>query len=117
MFGFGGDEMNLPVEVTLRLFEFFLFFKDEEGNELRELLIFMLKRKLPNILAMENDEMFRFVSNCRFVIEFFTNESLFEELVTNFLLPLNEQYMEKDSLRGRGVDHLPALCHLIRSED
>ena len=41
-FGFAGDEVCLPLEVSLRLFDFYLFFKDTEGYQLRELVIFCL---------------------------------------------------------------------------
>ena len=44
MFGFSGDDMGMPAEVAVRLFEFFLFFKDENGRILIKLIIFMLKR-------------------------------------------------------------------------
>jgi len=59
--------------------------------ELRKLLLFMLKQQLPYILALGSEDLFRYVSNGWFIKDIFLQEACFEELVANFLTPLNEK--------------------------
>lgn len=84
-FGFAGDEVGLPFEVSLRLVDFFLFFKDIDGYQLRDLLVFCLQKQEKMILGLQNDDIFRYISNGMFITDVFMNENSYMEFLEDFI--------------------------------
>ena len=52
-FGFSGEESALPAEVCLRLFEFYILFKDLDKSKVITLLLLMIKIKHEYMLKMD----------------------------------------------------------------
>ena len=85
-FGFSGDEMGLPVEVAMVLFEFFLFFKDFESKHLIGLIVHMLEMKLDYILTLDSMALFRYVSNGCFITDVVMNSDDYTRLFSEIVL-------------------------------
>ena len=85
-FGFNGDLVGLPVEVSLLLFEHFLFFEDTESEHFISMVIHMIRLKLDHILSLAPDILFKYVSNGHFITDCLMNESSFDQIFLESIL-------------------------------
>ena len=82
-FGFSGEDVAVPFEVAIRLLEFYLFFKDFDKSKITTLIMHMIEMKKEQMLHMESEELFGYLSKGEFITDIFMNEAdfkfLFEE--------------------------------------
>ena len=86
-FGFNGDPMGLPIEVSYRLFELFIFFQDKNFAHFIALVMHCLQIKMVHILSLGREQLFRYVSNGCFLKDCFLVESDYEQLLHEAILP------------------------------
>ena len=74
-FGFNGDPMGLPIEVSYRLFELYIFLYDKNFAHFIALVVHCLQIKMPHILDLDREQLFKYVSNGCFLKDCFLVES------------------------------------------
>ena len=86
-FGFNGELVGLPVELSYRLLELFIFFHDKNFSHFIALVIHCLNIKEEHILTLDRDDLFKYVSNGAFLKDCFLIESEYEQLLNKAILP------------------------------
>ena len=69
-FGFTGEEAGLTSEVSTRLLEIYLFFKDISKSKIIWILIHMIGLKREFMMSMTEDQLFTYLSNAEFNRDF-----------------------------------------------
>ena len=91
-FGFTGEEAGLTSEVSTRLLEIYLFFKDISKSNIIWILIHMIGLKREFMMSMTEDQLFTYLSNAEFITDIFNDEESFNRLFKDLMLSdLNQE--------------------------
>lgn len=91
-FGFSGDDIGLPIEVSLWLLELFVCLNDCQFTNLANLLVHALNIKRDYILQLDPScTLFRYVSNGCFLTDCLIVDADYERLVEESILPTFDQ--------------------------
>ena len=85
-FGFTGEEAGLASEVSTRLLEIYLFFKDISKSKIIWILIHMIGLKQEFMMSMTEDQLFTYLSNAEFITDIFNDEESFNRLFKDLML-------------------------------
>ena len=100
-FGFNGEEKRLPIEATLRLFEYFIFMKDIDMSKLTNLIITMIKVKESYMLTFDDDnELFSYWTKALFVNDIFSNEEDFNKVFQEAVQISTEEYYSHETTQN-----------------
>ena len=102
-FGFNGEESRLPIEATLRLFEYFIFMKDIDMSKLTNLIITMIKVKESYMLTFDDDddnELFSYWTKALFVNDIFSNEEDFNKVFQEAVQISTEEYYSHETTQN-----------------